>query len=79
MSFSAATRSGTTSRTDVFNALRNQTIKIEGLGSASAAWSFETNPAVEQLRNNVNERLGGYTQQSLNGHHEDIPGQSMGC
>ncbi|MCJ1293100.1 hypothetical protein MMC34_004653 [Xylographa carneopallida] len=48
---------GFTSRVDVLSKLRNQTLRITGLRSVFNGWPFATNPAVEQVRDDVESWL----------------------
>lgn len=51
---------GLLTHNDVLSKLKNQTLRIEGLQSTFAGWTFAVNPAVEQVREDVENRLYRY-------------------
>ena len=51
---------GLTSRIEVLNQLRDQTLRITGLRSAFGGWPFATNAAVKQVRDDVESWLNRY-------------------
>ena len=45
------------SRTELFEGLRGQTIRVKGLESAFSSWPCKVNPHVDQLRQDVTNHL----------------------
>ena len=67
MHSTAPTGTGLTSRIEVLEDLRGQSIRVIGLESAFSAWPFKVNRHVDKVRKDVTTRLNRCVNQLLDG------------